>query len=171
MENKKTRRKLNFLDVIIIIVVLGALAFGAYKLMPTQTQSNFEYATIKFYASEAPYYVLDQIYTGAPVSDADRSIYLGYITDIETWESKVWDVDADGMQVASPKDDAGSIIITVRKLVEPSAYGVKISGVEYGVGHTIVIRAGFAKINMVLYDIEYDNPDVPLGIAKGITGN
>jgi len=171
MDNKKPRRKLNFLDVIIIIAVIGALAFGAYKLMPTQTQSNFEYATIKFYASEAPYYVLDQIYVGAPASDADRSIYLGQITDVETWESKVWDVNADGIQVASPKDDAGSVIITVRKLVEPSAYGVKISGVEYGVGHTIVVRAGFAKINMVVYDIAYDNPEVPRALAKAITGN
>ncbi|MDD6275091.1 MAG: DUF4330 domain-containing protein [Clostridiaceae bacterium] len=171
MEEKKTAKKrFTLLDAVIILVVIVALAFVAYKMMPTGSTAAYEDVTLSFYAPDVPDYVAEQLYVGAPVVDADRNVYLGKVVDIQIEDSVFWSANDEGIQTVSPMDDYRAVTITTRVSGEASAYGIRLSSVEYSVGHTLAIRAGFAKISCAVSDLDYDNPSVPENIAKSITG-
>lgn len=171
MEEKKTAKKrFTLLDAVIILVVIAALAFVAYKMMPTGSTAAYEDVTLSFYAPDVPDYVAEQLYVGAPVVDADRNVYLGKVVDIQIEDSVFWSANDEGIQTVSPMDDYRAVTITTRVSGEASAYGIRLSSVEYSVGHTLAIRAGFAKISCAVSDLDYDNPSVPENIAKSITG-
>ena len=171
MEEKKTAKKrFTLLDAVIILVVIAALAFVAYKMMPTGSTAAYEDVTLSFYAPDVPDYVAEQLYVGAPVVDADRNVYLGKVVDIQIEGSVFWSANGKGIQTVSPMDDYRAVTITTRVSGEASAYGIRLSSVEYSVGHTLAIRAGFAKISCAVSDLDYDNPSVPENIAKSITG-
>ena len=171
MDEKKTaKRRFTLLDAVIILVVIAALAFVAYKMMPTGSTAAYEDVTLSFYAPDVPDYVAEQLYVGAPVVDADRNVYLGKVVDIQIEDSVFWSANDEGIQTVSPMDDYRAVTITTRVSGEASAYGIRLSSVEYSVGHTLAIRAGFAKISCAVSDLDYDNPSVPENIAKSITG-
>lgn len=171
MEEKKTAKKrFTLLDAVIILVVIAALAFVAYKMMPTGSTAAYEDVTLSFYAPDVPDYVAEQLYVGAPVVDADRNVYLGKVVDIQIEDSVFWSANDEGIQTVSPMDDYRAVTITTRVSGEASAYGIRLSSVEYSVGHTLAIRAGFAKISCAVSDLDYDNPSVPENLAKSITG-
>ena len=171
MEEKKTAKKrFTLLDAVIILVVIAALAFVAYKMMPTGSTAAYEDVTLSFYAPDVPDYVAEQLYVGAPVVDANRNVYLGKVVDIQIEDSVFWSANDEGIQTVSPMDDYRAVTITTRVSGEASAYGIRLSSVEYSVGHTLAIRAGFAKISCAVSDLDYDNPSVPENIAKSITG-
>ena len=171
MEEKKTAKKrFTLLDAVIILVVIAALAFVAYKMMPTGSTAAYEDVSLSFYAPDVPDYVAEQLYVGAPVVDADRNVYLGKVVDIQIEDSVFWSANDEGIQTVSPMDDYRAVTITTRVSGEASAYGIRLSSVEYSVGHTLAIRAGFAKISCAVSDLDYDNPSVPENIAKSITG-
>ncbi|MBS7316367.1 MAG: DUF4330 domain-containing protein [Clostridiaceae bacterium] len=171
MEEKKTvKKRFTLLDAVIILVVIAALAFVAYKMMPTGSTAAYEDVTLSFYAPDVPDYVAEQLYVGAPVVDADRNVYLGKVVDIQIEDSVFWSANDEGIQTVSPMDDYRAVTITTRVSGEASAYGIRLSSVEYSVGHTLAIRAGFAKISCAVSDLDYDNPSVPENIAKSITG-
>ncbi len=169
-EKKQGKRRFNLLDAAIILVVIAVLAFVAYKMMPTGSTAAYEDITLSFYAPDVPDYVAEQLYIGAPVIDADRNVYLGEVVDFQVEDSVFWSANDQGIQTVSPMDDYKAVTVTTRISGEASAYGIRLSGVEYSVGHTLAIRAGFAKISCAVSDVVYDNPEVPANLAKSITG-
>lgn len=171
MDNKKAKkRKFNLLDVIIIIAILAIVAFAAYKLLPSETTSSTEKAHVSFYAEELPDFVLEEIYVGAPVMDADRSIFLGVVEDVQSEPYVVYEPDQNGVMVANEVEGMYNVTFTTVLDVTPSAYGVSLSGTIYGVGHTAAVRAGFAKMSVTVSDVVYDDPSVPESLAKAIAG-
>ena len=171
MEDKKqTKRRFTLLDAGIILVVIAVLAFAAYKLMPSGSTAAYEDVTLSFYAPDVPDYVAEQLYVGAPVVDADRNVYLGEVIDFQVEDSVFWSANDEGIQTVSPMDDYKAVTVTTRVSGEASAYGIKLSSVEYSVGHTLAIRAGFAKISCAVSNVVYDDPTVPENLAKSITG-
>ena len=104
------------------------------------------------------------------MNDADRNIYMGKVVDFKMEDSVFWEPNAEGVLVKSSMDNYRAVTITTRVSGEVSAYGIRLSGVEYSVGHTVAIRAGFAKISGAISNVVYDNPDAPKNAAKGITG-
>ena len=161
-EKKQAKRRFTLLDAAIILVVIAVLAFVAYKLMPSGSTVAYEDVTLSFYAPDVPDYVAEQLYIGAPVIDADRNVYLGVIVDFQVEDSVFWSANDQG--------DYKAVTVTTRVSGEASAYGIKLSSVEYSVGHTLAIRAGFAKISCAVSDLVYDDPTVPENLAKAITG-
>ena len=169
-EKKKAKRRFNLLDAAIILVVIAVLAFVAYKMMPTGSTAAYEQVTLSFYAPDVPDYVAEQLYIGAPLIDADRNVYLGEVVDFQVEDSGFWSANDQGIQTVSPMDDYKAVTVTTKISGEASAYGIRLSSVEYSVGHTLAIRAGFAKISCAVSDLVYDNPSVPESLAKSITG-
>ena len=170
MEKTKNKRRFTLLDAVIILAVLAVLAFAAYKMMPSGSAASNEAVEISFYSAEVPDFVAEQLYVGAPVVDADRNIYMGEVVDFRVEDSVVWSPNAEGELVQSSMDNYKAVTVTTRISGEPSAYGIRLSGVEFSVGHTIALRAGFAKFSCNVSNVVYDNPEVPAALAKGITG-
>ena len=139
-------------------------------MMPGGSTATYEDIYLTFYAPDVPDFVAEQLYEGAPMNDVDRNIYMGKVVDFKVEDSVFWEPDAQGKLVKSSSDDFRAVTITTRVSGEASAYGIRLGGVEYSVGHTVAIRAGFAKISGAISNIVYDNPDAPLAVAKGITG-
>ncbi len=171
MDNKKTqKRKFNLLDAVILLVVIAVVAFAVYKLLPSENQAAFETAQMSFTAEEVPEYVAEALYIGAPVMDADRSIYLGEVVDIIIEDFVIYGADEQGVMHPTAKPGYKNVTVVTSLSVNPSAYGVSLSGVIYSVGHTAAIRAGFSKMNSVVSGIEYENPDVARALADAIVG-
>lgn len=171
MDSKKTqKRKFNFLDAVILLVVLAVVAFAVYKLLPAENKAAFEMAQMSFTAEEVPEYVADELYIGAPVIDADRSIYLGKVVDIIVEDFVLYGADEQGLMHPTAKPGYKNVTVVTSLAVNPSAYGASLSGVIYSVGHTAAIRAGFAKMNCTVSGIAYDNPDVARALADAIAG-
>ncbi len=169
-EKKQVKRRFNLLDAAIILVVLAALAFVAYKMMPGRNTATYEEVYFSFYAPDIPDFVADEIYIGAPMIDVDRNIYMGEVVDFKVEDSVFWEANDEGVLVQSSRDDCRAVTVTTRVSGEPSAYGIRLSGVDYSVGHTVAIRVGFAKMSGAICGVVYSDPSVPLELAKGITG-
>ena len=69
---KKSGKRFTLLDAVIILVVLAAVAFVAYKMMPGGSTATYEDVYLSFYAPDVPDFVAEQLYIGAPMNDADR---------------------------------------------------------------------------------------------------
>ena len=169
MENK-AKRKFNLLDALIILVVLAVAAFAVDKLLPAENTAAVENAEMSFYAEEVPAFVADSLYVGAPVIDADRSINLGKVIDFKVEDFCIYGADAEGNMTPTAKPGYVNITVTTALSVNPSAYGVSLQGIIYSVGHTLAMRAGFAKMSAIVSSIEYENPDVPRALADAIAG-
>ena len=171
MDSKKTnKRKFNLLDAVIILVVLAVVAFAVYKLLPAENKAAYETALMSFTAEEIPEYVADELYIGAPVIDADRSIYLGKVVDIIIEDFVHYGPNDAGEMIATVKPGYKNVTVVTELAVNPSAYGASLSGVIYSVGHTAAIRAGFAKMSVIVSGIDYANPEVPRALADAIAG-
>ena len=170
MEQKKNKRRFTVLDAVIILAVLAVVAFAGYKMLPSGSAATYETVELSFYSAEVPDFVAEQLYIGAPVIDADRNVYMGEVIDFKIEDSVVWSPNADGVLVQSDMDNYKAITVTTRVSGEPSAYGIRLSSVEYSVGHTIALRAGFAKFSCNVSAVVYDNPEVPQALAQAITG-
>ena len=171
MENKKEqKRKFNLLDVIIILAILAILAFVAYKLLPSETGSKTEKAHMSFYVEGLQDFIFEEIYVGAPVMDADRGIFLGVIETVKYEPFIAYEPDQNGVRVGNEVMGVYNVTFTTVLDVTPSAYGISLNGVIYGVGHDAVVRAGFAKLNVAVSKIIYDNPSVPEALVKTVVG-
>lgn len=170
MDKKNTKRKFNLLDAIIILVVLAIAAFAVYKILPSENNAELVDATISFRVDMATDYVIDQLRVGSPVIDADRNIYLGEVTDIIVDDYYIYGPNEKGEMVSTIHPEYKYVTIVSKLKVNPSAYGISLSGVIYSVGHTAAIRAGFAKMSVTVSDIDYADPQIPLALADSIVG-
>jgi len=155
MAEQKKKFKVNIIDLAIIVVILLAIAFVAIKFVSSNsiTVSGSKYV-VTYYADECPDYSAKNVKVGEPISDEQKNVALGTITDVKLGPSESYGVAADGKYVRSSKDGYNSLFITTE--VEGSDYehGVIVSSTKYGVGHSLTVRAGTSKIYLRVYDIK-----------------
>lgn len=148
--------KLNIIDLCVAVVVVCALVFAGSKLLsrPAGAPSGLEDYVMKFYVEEWPDYSIGVVQVGDKVEDEQKSIDLGTITNIETDEGYMYNPNADGMLVKSAKEGYKSCEITSELKAQTFANGIIVDGNKFSVGHTLVIRAGKAKIYLKVSGIE-----------------
>lgn len=141
--------KFNIIDLAVIIAVIGVLAFVGIKLKNGAVTApldihKFEYS---FSCGDVPDFVLEYLKVGDAVDCADNNDYFGNITAINIGESYVYAQADDGTFVKSTKPDHSGVEIIVEGTGEQTDTGVKLTKGVYGVGHTIVLKAGNAKVS------------------------
>ncbi|MGI5935507.1 MAG: DUF4330 domain-containing protein [Oscillospiraceae bacterium] len=158
MNNKgKLFGKLNIIDAVIIAIIILVLAFFAYKFIQGRSAdygNNPVPVAITFYHEEAPNYVVERLEIGNPVIDAAGRNNLGVITDFETGESISFAETSDGEIKTTHKEGYCSLLLTSQAQGYLGPHGVTINGTLYGVGHTLVIYAGDAKLYLTISDIQ-----------------
>ncbi len=139
--------KFNIIDAVVIVAVIGVLAFVGVKLSGG-SQSVVETHTYEytFTCPEVPEYVYEYIKVDAELSDSDKGDLFGKVTSFEKGESVTYAFNDDGEAVKSSKPDHISVTITAVGEGEQTGAGVKLNKGVYGVGHTITIKAGNAKL-------------------------
>lgn len=140
--------KFNLIDLLVVIVIIGVLAFVGTKLVKVGgegfvTLNNYEYS---FFCEEVPDFVIDYIKEEAEVTSADNNDFFGKIKSITVGDSISYAANSDGQMVQSSKPNHKSVEIVVSGTGEQTGAGVKLTKGVYGVGHSITLKAGNAKV-------------------------
>jgi len=123
-------------------------------LGPESTASNTQKAVVSFYYEECPNYVADQLKAGDSVWDSGDNVTIGTVKDWTTADSVTYLLDDNGNTVQTSKD--GYCALTLRCEAEGviGEHGITINGTLYGVGHTLTMYAGEAKLYLKVSGIE-----------------
>lgn len=155
-EKGKLFGKVNIIDLTIVLVIVVAFAGAYYKFSkanvgPMVKQDN---VIIKFIAEEASDYAADAVKDGDVATDDKQNLVLGKVVGKpEIGEALTAGVNSEGEYVQSSMPGKVSAIVTVEGKGVMTKNGVVVNGVTYGVGHTMVLRAGKAKLWVKVYDM------------------
>ena len=159
----KKNFKFNIIDVAVVVMIIGVIAFLGVKLLgggflaeieDEEERKTYEYE-FTFHSYEMPDYVKDYIKKGSSVRDDGNSSVFGEVVEYSFGESQIYNPNSDGVMVVSPKEDHSSMDLVVRGGIgEQGKHGVVIDDGVYGVGHTITIKVGNAKVHCKLSGIK-----------------
>lgn len=158
MESKK--RKFNALDVIVLLVILAGLVFvllrftGLQKVLGITDEGTAETYVITFSGDEVPNFVIDHLETGAPITDDECKVNLGTVLDWTVGDPISYQTNDAGQLVASSKPNYSSIKLMSQVQAVDNGNGISIDGSKFGIGHTMVVRAGDTKMFLYVYDIQ-----------------
>ncbi len=151
--------KINIIDLIIIIVLIAALAVVGIKILAPSGLSGSALTEkgsieMQFYLEEANEWVVDKIKVGDTMTDGAHGKPIGVVTKVEKGAPIAWVANKDGEYVLSQREGFCSVTITGTVHGEKTANGVEIAGTLYGIGHSMVLHAGDAKLYLRVYDIQ-----------------
>lgn len=152
--NKKAK-KFNIIDLLFLIVVIAAIGVVAFKTTSLGTiKTPTQKYIVKYYSNDQAQFVLDKLEIGAPLMDDALNVELGKVIDIQYDKSVNYVTTADGQILNVENPDTKSVIIVGE--VDATAFpnGIKVKENKYGVGHSMTLRAGFAKLYLRVYDIQ-----------------
>lgn len=146
--------KINIVDLIIIIVLVFSVGLFAYtKIAEDANSASSTPLIFEFYTDELPEYVVPHVKVGSKLFDNDTNLELGEVTGVKSGPAVVYNVNEAGETVTSEKEGYKSIRITGKVKGALGDFGVEISGHKYGVGHSMTLRVGTAKIYLKISDI------------------
>lgn len=144
---EKKKAKFNVIDAIVILVIVAAVALVGYKfVLGSGGSSGSGTYTVKFFCEEVPDYAATVIEVGDVVTDEQKDVPLGTITDVKLDSSRTYTTTSTGDVRVVPKEYYNSVELTVTLEGQDYENGVIVNSTKYGVGHSITIRAGKAKI-------------------------
>lgn len=161
MENKKKGMifgKINIIDLIIIIAVILVVIFLVMKFsdggIVGEAAAN-DHVRITFYQEECANYIAEQTKLGDNVYDATGKNEFGVVTDFQiVKDSQTYVTTDDGELHLVPREGYCAVYITTESYGTLTPNGVVIGSETYSVGHTLVLRAGFGKYYLRIYNVE-----------------
>ncbi len=156
---KQKKWRFNIIDVLFLLVVLAGLLFvvlrlGGFDVVARLTGAASEPYVVTFIAVEVPDYAAERIQAGDKVTDDNLSVNLGTVLDVQVGPAQVSTADAQGKLVISEEEGFSSVELSCQTAATDNGSGVTVDGLDLGVGHTMVVRAGDAKMYMVVCDIQ-----------------
>ena len=146
-ENGKLFGKVNLIDLIIVILVIALVAFVALKIVDNRNNAPvLSQIEISFFGDEVPDYVTDYINEGDSVLDSAENITLGTVKSVSYGNPISYITDVDGQTREIEKTGYSSVDLTITTTCQLTDNGAMIDGTLYGVGHTLAIYAGRAKM-------------------------
>ena len=140
------KRKFNLVDAIVILVVIAAIAFVGYKFVGGAGGSGASTYEVKFLCEEVPVYAASVIEIGDKVLDEQKETNLGVVTDVKISESRTYTTTDEGVVKVSDKPYYKCVEITAIAEAQDYDFGMIVNSSKYGVGHSITIRVGKAKV-------------------------
>lgn len=159
MDNKgKLFGKISIIDLLIIIIIIGAVAGVAYKYTKSKTASPFvksDDVTIQFFAEEIPSFVADAIKTGTLVKDPVQNTIIGTVKDVKIDKAVSVGTNSNGQMVQTSRPGYSSALITAEVKAIYSDNGVSIGGSDYYIGKQFPeLRVGNVNIKAWIYDMK-----------------
>ncbi len=148
--------KVNIVDLIIVVVILAAVAYLAITFLgPESTIASSEDVTVTFYTEEIPDYVVAALEEGSKVWDLSDNVTIGTVDSWSVSDSISYVVnDTQTASFETPKTGYNALSLNVSAQGVIEEHGVRIGGVLYGVGHTVTMYAGEAKLYIKVSSIE-----------------
>lgn len=147
--------KINIVDLLIILIILGAGIFFALRLFgPQSTNALSQKLTLSLFAESCPDFVADSIQKGDVVFDSTDNIDLGTVKDWETKEPTEFKLGPDGEYYEVPVENYCELTLKVDAEGVIGEHGVTIGGTLFGIGHTVTVYAGDCKLYLKVCAIE-----------------
>lgn len=152
MMEKKT--KINFFDVIVLLVLIAAVFFGAYKLFFASDNSEAQQVKLTFTTKEVSDFVVDKVEVGCRMFDDNNKTDLGTLESKTVSDSLSSIVTDSGEWIITDKPDYSSMVLTSIASGKKLDNGVDIGGHTYFLGDLVVLRAGVSKVYIEITKIE-----------------
>ena len=145
--------KINIIDLLILVVLVLAIVILGAKFLGGGKGQDAQVLEMKFHIEEIDTWVTEKVQIGDGLYDGTYEQNLGKVTNVETAPSKTWGLNQDGQYVLSSREGYQSMTITGEVLGTKTDVGCKVGGELYGVGHSMVLYAGDAKLYLRVQDI------------------
>lgn len=145
MEKKKF--KFNVVDVVVLVVVIAAIAFvGKMFIFGNMGAGGASVYEVSFLCEEVPEFAASIIEVGDKVLDEQKETDLGVVKIVELSDARTYTTTDDGRVLCVPKPHYNCVEITSEVEADDYDFGMMVDSSKYGVGHSITIRVGDAKI-------------------------
>ncbi len=143
----KNKRKFNFIDILIILIIASGIFFGFKKfskasVSSTSSTNKSNKLKITYFMEEVPDYTVESIQIGDPVREEIQNSNFGSIVDIKTDNSISWARDKEGNFIKSSRDGYLSLELVMEANGFVGENGVTIDKSVYYVGQTLGLFAG-----------------------------
>lgn len=154
-QNGKLFGKINLIDLIIVLILLALATLATIKFTSARNSAaQLTEIKMSFYSDEVPEFVTDNLEVGASVLDESKDVTMGVVKSFEVGEPLGYATDTDGEVKQVFRNGYKSVKLNITALGELGEHGATIGGVLYGVGHTLTIYAGQAKVYIKISSIE-----------------
>lgn len=154
-KNGKLFGKINIIDLLIIVVVLALVVFVAMKVVDKNDETTgLTEVRISFFGEEVPDYVAAALKEGTSVLDSKENVTMGTVESFSVGAPLGYVTDNKGQIQSAVKDGYSSVSIDIIAQAQLGEHGAMVDGVLYGIGHTVTIYAGEAKIYLKISGIE-----------------
>lgn len=157
-KNGKLFGKINLIDLIIVIILIVLAAFVVFKFaVPRDNEVAETQLYLSLFCEETPDYILDYLEEGTPVYDSKEDVTIGTVESLEIGEPTGYEAQGDGSDYTLyqvSRDDYSSVKLRINATGVNGVNGATIEGVLYGVGHTMTVYAGQAKLYLRVSGIE-----------------
>ncbi|MBO4343999.1 MAG: DUF4330 domain-containing protein [Clostridia bacterium] len=157
--------KINVIDFLVILLVIAVIAAGI-KFVFFNNGGESDTLIMKFRIEEVDNFVAEKVKIGDSLYDDTGDNDLGTVIDVETDDSISYSVSEDGLYNMTSREGYKSMIITGEVKGRKTKLGAEIKGTKYGVGHSMVLRAGDAKLYLRVYDIQVKDAEKEDGGEK-----
>lgn len=146
--------KINIIDFLIIVVLVVAIAVVGVKFLGGKKGGDTQTIQMQFYIEEVDKWVAENVKEGDALYDGTFDQDLGVVTGVEIGEAQTWALTSDGQYVTATRgDNFKSMTITGEVQGTKTEVGAEVNGKRYGVGHSMVLYAGDAKLYLRVKDI------------------
>lgn len=145
--------KINIIDFLILVILVAAIAILGVKFLGGGRGKDTQTLEMKFHIEEIDEWVTENVKEGDALYDGTYEQDLGKVTKVEVGEAVTWGLNADGEYKKSTRPGFKSMTITGEVQGTKTAVGAKVGGEIYGVGHSMILYAGDAKLYLRVYDI------------------
>lgn len=144
MEKKK---RFNLVDAIVLLVIVAVVGLVGYKFLSGgvggSATSTYQ---IKFFCEEVPSFAAEEIKVGDKILDEQKESGLGTVKEVILDDSVTYTTNDAGDIRIVPKPNYNSVEITAEVEASDYDFGMIVDSSKYGIGHSITIRVGKAKI-------------------------
>lgn len=149
---------INILDLFLIIVLLGAIAFAGIKYFtPGDTAAGPGAAkapvTYVLFNSNSHGFVVDKINVGDTLRDVGSNVVLGTIVDIEVGEAKHVVTTADGRMVQTTVPDKKQLYVTMESEATMAGEVAVIGGTQLLVGTSLQAKGPEYVLPFLISDV------------------
>ena len=139
--------KFNVVDVIVVLVIAAVCLFvGTMFFGGGFGGSSASLYEVTYLCEEVPSFAATIIEVGDKVLDEQKDSDLGVVTKVEVTDSRTYTTTDDGDVRCVPKPYYNCVALTTEVKGQDYDFGMIAGSSKYGVGHSITIRVGDAKI-------------------------
>lgn len=140
--------KISFIDILIVIVIVGAAIGLYYKFTKTHNSQDLIKIQFTLYSESVPEYAVKSIEVGDVVKDLQQNRIIGKVTSIKISSAVTFNANSTGKVVKSSKPGYVSVQITVEGNAVYSETGFTIiKGVNYYINRSLNLAFGQSQIN------------------------